>query len=660
LAVACLGTSGWALTVAITGAASLNSELMELVRNASWLGFLYALWRQGGGGDRTAAVAMLYIVMFVTIGVEIGLDLLPRLFSNIAGVQDAIFMTATAIHMMAAVGALVLVHNLYTAATVEARSAIRLPLAGLAAMWFYDLNHYTVAYLARDWSAELLHLRGVVALLTAPAFGVAAVRTQSWSLRLSRSMTFQSLSLVALSGYLVAMVVVTSALELLGGEQARLAQILFVFAASLGALLLLPSRKFRGWFRVKISKHLFQHRYDYRAEWLRFTDTLGRPGEGAKPLGIRVVQAIGDIVEAPGGILLVPEPGGTLIAHGDWNWQSEAPPSLVLSEEAIAWFAQTGRIIELDLLRNDDVMEDAEARLVPQWMVSESHAWAIVPLVHFDKLAGLVLLERPLFSRTLDWEDFDLLRVVARQVASYLAEARGQEALSDAQRFDEFNRRFAFIMHDIKNLVSQLSLVTRNAERHADNPEFRVDMIATLKNSTTRMNDLLARLSQHNQGRTDEPRIIATGSLCEAVAASRRVQHPIIVSGETDLFAMADPVRLEQALSHLVQNAIDASPAFEPVSIILSRTDDDVHISVRDAGEGMSAAFIRDQLFKPFKSTKEGGFGIGAFEARALVSAMGGRIEVESRLKRGSSMTIILPLGHHIEHVSTSERAMAA
>src|SRR5690606_3473343 len=100
-----------------------------------------------------------------------------------------------------------------------------------------------------------------------------------------------------------------------------------------------------------------------------------------------------------------------------------------------------------------------------------------------DRLVGAVLLARPEIGRQLDWEDFDLLRIVGRQVASYLAEAQSQEALSEARRFDEFNRRFAFIMHDIKNLVSQLSLVARNAERHADNPEFRVDMVATLKNS---------------------------------------------------------------------------------------------------------------------------------------------------------------------------------
>jgi putative PEP-CTERM system histidine kinase len=267
----------------------------------------------------------------------------------------------------------------------------------------------------------------------------------------------------------------------------------------------------------------------------------------------------------------------------------------------------------------------------------------MIPLVHFGRLAGVVILERPPIARMLDWEDFDLLRVVGRQVASYLAEARGQEALSDAQRFDEFNRRFAFIMHDIKNLVSQLSLVTRNAERHADNPEFRADMIVTLKNSTARMNDLLARLSQHNKARPEEPRAVALQPIAEAIAKAKRAAHPVVVSGTSGLRLCADPARLEQALSHLVQNAIDASPPTEPVSINPRVAGDEVAIDVIDAGTGMSPAFIRERLFKPFISTKDGGFGIGAFEARALIAAMGGRIEVASREGKGSRFTIFLP-----------------
>jgi putative PEP-CTERM system histidine kinase len=279
-----------------------------------------------------------------------------------------------------------------------------------------------------------------------------------------------------------------------------------------------------------------------------------------------------------------------------------------------------------------------------------------VPLVHGGKLAGLVVLAHPAFRRPLDWEDFDLFRTAGIQAASYIAEARSQQALADAQRFDEFNRRFAFIMHDIKNLVSQLSLVARNAERHADNPEFRADMIATLQSSVRKMNDLLARLSPGAARGAEPARPVEVGKLLDAVAAAKRRVHPVTVHGDSSLVAKADPAGLEQALVHLVQNAIEASGRDEPVELRFFESGGDVAIEVIDRGAGMSPAFVRDRLFQPFVSTKESGFGIGAYEARALILAMGGRLDVESGEGEGTRFTLYLPAvedrsGHHYERM---------
>lgn len=646
LILATFMTAVWALTVAMGGHEVPAARLTEHARNASWLGFMYGLWRQGQSRQSLFSVALLYGILSAVIGVAVAVDILPVGLDGSPRLLDAAYRASTVLHMIVAAGALVLVNNLYTAANQDARASIRLPMVALAAMWTYDLNLYTVSYLVQGWSYELYELRGIAIALIAPILGLGVRHTRNWTIQLSRTMAFQSLSLVAIVIYLVALVGVTSALEMIGGNYARTVQVAFVFGSSIAALVLLPSKAFRAWFRVKISKHLFRHRYDYRSEWLRFTDTIGRPGEGADPLQTRVVQAIADITESPGGLLLVPDDMGTLIPQARWNWQLIDPPVAGASVKAAAWFARTGRVIELDDLRADGDVDEEVATFVPQWIIAEPRAWAIVPLVHFDRLAGLVLLERPAIDRTLDWEDFDLLRVVGRQVASYLAEAQGQEALSDVKRFDEFNRRFAFIMHDVKNLVSQLTLVTHNAERHADNPEFRADMIATLQNSTARMNDLLARLSQHNKSRAEDPRPVALVALVEAVAATKRSSHPILVSGDAAQLALADPARLEQALSHLMQNAIEASPPAQPVAVSISRQGGEVAIAICDSGTGMSAAFIREKLFRAFASTKDGGFGIGAFEARALILAMNGRIEVSSREGEGSRFTVILPAAH--------------
>ena len=279
---------------------------------------------------------------------------------------------------------------------------------------------------------------------------------------------------------------------------------------------------------------------------------------------------------------------------------------------------------------------------VPACILDEEQAWAIIPLIHHGRQIGIVILAAPDYRRPLDWEDFDLLRTAGNQAASSLAEALSQDALADAQRFEEFNRRFAFIVHDVKNLVSQLSLLSRNAERHADNPEFRADMVATLKGSVGKMNELLARLAPHSAARVQrieaEPlRPILTGAI-----AARRRDREVNLLGDASLCALADATALEQAVGHLVQNALDASTA-APVTVRVSGGDGTVSIAISDKGMGMDGDFIRNRLFQPFASTKPGGFGIGAFEARSLITAMNGRISVDSRPGQGTTFTITLP-----------------
>ena len=619
-------TACWALMAALGGGASQGGEG---ARNLGWLAFMFLLLRQAeDDAGRKLAVSTLYGV----VAAVMALDLLIQFTPFAASAEH----TSLLLRLMGVIGALVLAHNLYGAAADEGRAAIRLPIVALATMWLFDLNLYTLGLLDLGWAEELARLRGLLLVLLAPLFALAARRNADWRIRLSRKVAFQSLSLLALGAYVLILAGVTVALNALGPGLAQTAQIGFVVVTTVAAAALLPSDRVRAWAKVKLAKHLFQHRYDYRAEWIRFTETIGRADAG--PIEERAIKAIADITDSPGGLLLAPDETGALTTVARWNWPGIDAPARAPAA-AMPSYEEEPRIVELDAVRAGGERPPE----VAGWMLDAPTAWALVPLVHVDRLAGVVLLARPPVDRVLDWEDFDLLRVAGRQLASHLAEARAQEGLSEARRFDEFNRRFAFILHDVKNLCSQLTLLARNAERHADNPEFRADMIVTLQESAGRMNDLLARLSQHSTAKVEPARAIPIGDFVAAIATEKRRLHPIRVGGELELFAFADPVRLEQALIHLLQNAIDASPPEEPVALFVSRHGVDVAIEIVDHGEGMSAEFVRSQLFRPFASSKPGGFGIGAYEARSLVQSMGGRIDVESRVGEGSRFTIVLP-----------------
>ncbi|HEX9965066.1 MAG TPA: XrtA/PEP-CTERM system histidine kinase PrsK [Allosphingosinicella sp.] len=639
-------TSAWAIFIALQGPHSLGAGIAEAARNFAFLGFMYAIVSRAADERGQQGVKLVYAVVAGVIGLQLTLAGVMPQFAGQPVIREALASTAQVIGLTIAAGSLVLVHNLYGQATHESRWGIRLPMIALAGMWAYDLHLYTVAWLTRGPVQDLYAMRGATLAMLVPLFALASRRSARWRMQLSRAATFQSLSLIAILGYLILMMTASRALEAVGGDWVRIGQVGLVFAITLAVVILLPSGRMRAWSRVIVAKHFFEHRYDYREEWLRFTRTVG----GDAPLGERIIKAIADVAESPSGLLLVPE-GGRLSVAARWNWRDDLPEVSAGDAALIAFVEKSGHVLDFAGLRSGTLRLPDSHIEVPATLASLESLWAGVPLIHGERLVGLVLLEHPLVRRPLDWEDFDLFRTVGIQAASYLAEARTQDALADARRFDEFNRRFAFIIHDIKNLVSQLSLVIRNAERHADNPEFREDMIATLHSSVKKMNDLLARLHRGAGNVESEPvRAVPLGQAVAAVAEVKRRVHPVEVEGKTALPALADPVRLEQALGHLVQNAIDASDGGSPVRIRCGARGGEACIEIVDRGEGMSADFIRTRLFQPFASTKESGFGVGAFEARSLVAAMGGRIEVDSREGEGSRFTILLPLGDTGDH----------
>jgi signal transduction histidine kinase len=157
------------------------------------------------------------------------------------------------------------------------------------------------------------------------------------------------------------------------------------------------------------------------------------------------------------------------------------------------------------------------------------------------------------------------------------------------------------------------------------------------------MNDLLKRLSQHSQARNAKIEQFDVEEIVMGVIHSKRLVYPIDADLTPGMHALADASRVETILSHLLQNAIEATEDGSPIRISASRQGNEIAIRVSDSGCGMTEAFVANQLFKPFESTKEGGFGIGAYEARALAQAQGGNLRVDSRLGKGTRMTLLLP-----------------
>ena len=637
-------TSIWCVSVAALGPAATLSSVTEIVRDMAWILVVYRLFANDGRHETLKPIRpVVYALAFVEF-LQMALLVVRLRFAITAEIDALVFQLSVMFRVMVAVGALVLLHNLYLGAAQSVRSVLRWTAAALAAMWAFDLNFFTVAYLGGGLPLELTAVRGFVVAVVCLPLAIGSTRSAA-SIRLSpsRSVAFQTLSLLLIGAYLLLMVGIAQSLALLGGDVGRLTQVGFTFAATIFALLWLPSHRLRGWVRVTAVKHLFQHRYDYRAEWLRFTRTIGEGGDANQSLQERAIKAMADITDSPSGLLLLQDDSGSLELASRWLWRDIEVPAASIPSSLAKLFEQKNFILDVDDVRLGKD-QHGESVMMPSWIQDAPEAWALVPLLHFDRLTGIIVLSRPAAPRRLDWEDFDLLRVVGQQLSSYLAEQAGQQALMESARFDEFNRRIAFVMHDIKNLASQMSLLARNAEKHAEKPEFRADMLVTLKNSADKLNGLLARLGRYGANSSEKREPVDLDLIAKRVLSQYENVHPVAIVRSENSQVMADAEGLEQALVHLVHNAIDASEPESPVYLDISCDGIRGRIDVVDSGAGMSAEFIRNGLYKPFVSSKNAGFGIGAFEAKEMVRAMGGRLDVESREGLGTRFSVSFPL----------------
>jgi putative PEP-CTERM system histidine kinase len=301
--------------------------------------------------------------------------------------------------------------------------------------------------------------------------------------------------------------------------------------------------------------------------------------------------------------------------------------------------------VDLDEMKTRrDLYGDLEA---PAWIRQADDAWLVVPLMLHDELLGFVVLKHSLGNVTFNWEVSDLLKVAARQAAAHLAQMRASNQLIVARQFESFNRTTTFIIHDLKNLIAQLSLLLANAEKHKHNPEFQADMLDTVESAVARMNKVLAQL-RRGGGETLAQSVSLADILNEAAASKQAFKlRPTLALPPSQLRVRAERERLTRAIGHLLQNALEATPPSGHVTLRGFEESGHAIIEIIDTGIGMDDEFIRTRLFQPFDSTKGAGMGIGAYECRETLRALGGTIEVNSTPGSGTRFRLSLPLNNN-------------
>jgi putative PEP-CTERM system histidine kinase len=635
-AAAALVTAVWAATVAAFGHSPVNlaASTLDVVRGMAWCGFilhLYLRTAQGSSQQRGQAFLMMGLIAVLVVAVTV---LLGR---ALPGGAVTIWSGEVVARLGVAVCSVLLIENLYLNTPPDARWHISLPCIALGALAGYDIALSADALLFRRLSLELYDGRAIATAIVAPLLAVAAARNRSdWGvdIHVSRTAVFHSATLVVSGIFLLGLVIAGETLRYIGADWGGVAEISLIFAGLVTLAVLLASRSVRSRLRALLVDHFFSHRYDYRREWMRCIATLSSP-DAYIALHTRVIRAMAEVVDSPGGVLLLREPGdGAFQWAGSWNMPTAAA---IMPDHPL-----------VPAFRDGDWIVEAEP-----FEIGIPGAWLAVPLTHNGRLIGMIVVARPRAEFKLDREVFELLRIIGRQVATYVAEQRATEGLMQARQLHEYGKRFAFVAHDIKNVSSQLSLLLSNAETYLENPEFQRDMLATIRAAVAKIGALIRRLEVPD-GELGQTVLMPAERLEAIVASSRRLRGAAIEfteDGAAAGVAMA-AAAFDAVITHLLDNAIEAARMAaaaagrepEPVRIALSHAARRALIDIVDAGPGMTPEFVRDELFRPFRTSKPEGSGIGAYQARELVRGAGGDLLVLSRPGAGTTMRLLLPL----------------
>lgn len=612
----------------------------DLLRYGCWSAFFLLLLHAkrgrvpvGGWGWMTPVAVVVHGFAFLSLVFSVW-------GAPFAGVTPRLLLLSS---MILPVLGMVLLEQVFRNVSNDSRWNIKPLCIGLGGAFLFDLYLFSEAVLFSHTDADALSIRGAVHALVAPLLLLSTTRTSGWVSRISFSprAAFQSATLLIAGLYLIFIASVGYYVRYFGGEWGRALQLGLVFLAMLALIVVVLSGAVRARLRVFLGKHFFQYRFDYREAWLKFTHTLADQNS-PDDMGQRVIHGLADMLDSPaGGLWMRTADQRHFKQTARWNL-GQTQTMEGASSPLCQFLASSGWVVNLEEFRSFP-RRYGSLRL-PPWLQELPQAWLLVPLLVGDELIGFCVLASARTRIEVNWEVNDLLKTAGQQAASYLSQMQATEALLEARKFDAFNRMSAFVVHDLKNIVAQLSLMMKNSKRLGDNPEFQRDMLMTVENSLERMRQLMLQLREGvaPHGSTFGVNLNGIVQRIEAVAARRG--RCLDVQQTESVVTRGHEERLERVIGHLVQNAFDATDPGGRVWLNLDRLCGQARVVVGDTGQGMSQDFIRDRLFKPFQTTKRAGMGIGAYESFQYVQELGGHIEVDSEPNKGTLIKMLLPL----------------
>lgn len=473
------------------------------------------------------------------------------------------------------------------------------------------------------------------------AFSLVRHRLMNVNIFVSRYVVYSSITVVVVGAYLLVVGISVQSIKALGGDFNSYLRTLFVLLSLLLLVSLLLSYNLRTRVKLFINRNFYGNKYDYRKEWLELTDRLSSKldtGELLPPLANMIFETFW--IKST-----------ILWLYEDSKQEFQVVQSPEGSSPTVKWspnLIQALRERDYPLIL-DDVRQDPALAVVDlqQRAIFQSLGiWILVPLIVEKRLVGILGLSRSYSGVPLSDEDYDLMKTIAKQAASSFLNVKLSQRLVSSKELETFHSFSTFLLHDLKNFVSMLSLVVENMNRNFDNPEFRKDALTSLSQTVDKMKRLMERLAALSRGpglsyvpadlnELIQDALSEIGSAIKSRITKDFRQLPIV---------HVDPSQIKKVITNLILNAEEATIGSGQIHLTTSVEDETVTLSVSDNGCGMPPEFIENRLFKPFATTKANGFGIGLYQSKSILEAHGGKIQLHSQLGQGSTFKIYVPI----------------
>lgn len=543
------------------------------------------------------------------------------------------------------VTALVLLERSFSSLSRRDRWNLKFEVLGIGAIITMQAVYYSQGLIYKTLDMSLVSARSTAIVLGLLLFLYSRLKRKAGArLRLSHAAGFRSIVLLIVSLYLIFIALAGEGFRYMGASSNRAIMYCLIVASALVLMTLVLSESLRRKARVFLYKHFYEQKYDHRVLWMEMTDRLAR-SQTDESLYVAVLDVYCRTFAVRGGALYLYRNTRDELAEIA-SYEGLEGPEKISSDGSLVEFLVSKKWV-FNLLENADHISADERQ-----QLEEHQIQFVIPLFFNSELGGVIALGRQINSgEPIIYEDYDLMKIYSRQVAATLYSRQLSRQLALNREMAAVGKVSAFVMHDLKNLVSNLTLMVDNAHDLIQDRRFQQDMLKTLTNSVNRMNELIGRLKNVVTSKALQRETLDLKELInESIDGLDR--HRINVSGR-DVDVHLDRAEFGKVITNLVLNGIEASNDHSAVELEIE-SEDEIVLICRDKGSGIPVEYIDNHLFRPFETTKEKGLGVGLYQARQIVESHGGRIEVTSHLGEGTEFRVYIPK-REVNEVSNRE-----